>query len=216
MKGRFIVFEGIDGCGKTTQISKLTKWLPSSGLMPEGTILHITREPGGTELGKAFRELLLNPPKNIIPQDLTELLMYAADRAQHVSELILPNLEKGDWVVSDRFSGSTLSYQGYGREIDLNLINQLEKIATQGLNPNITFWLDLSVNESLARRKGFNNDRIEAEGSDFLQKVRCGFQTIAKQRNWIRVSAEQSKEIIAQNIKEELLKFDLEARRVNA
>ena len=216
MKGRFIVFEGIDGCGKTTQINALTKWLPNSGLMPKGSKMHITREPGGTELGKELRELLLHPPKKIVPQDLTELLMYAADRAQHVSELILPALKKGDWVVSDRFSGSTLTYQGYGRKLDLELIHQLEVIATQGLNPDITFWLDLSINASLARRKKINNDRIEAEGADFLEKVAYGFNVIAKKRNWIRIEAEQNQEIIVEEIKEILIRFDLKERRINA
>ena len=216
MKGIFIVFEGIDGCGKTTQINELTKWLPSSGLMHKGTKLHITREPGGTHLGKELRELLLNPPQNRIPEDLTELLMYSADRAQHVSELIIPALEQGDWIVSDRFSGSTLSYQGYGRGLDLELINQLEEIATQGLNPDITFWLDLSIAESLSRRENFNNDRIEAEGADFLNKVADGFNILAKKRYWIRIQADKSQELIHQKIKKELLQFGLKEQKGNA
>ncbi len=217
MKGRFIVFEGIDGCGKTTQINELTTWLPSSGLMPEGTMLHITREPGGTELGKALRQLLLNPPKKIVPEALTELLMYAADRAQHVSEIILPSLNKGDWIISDRFSGSTLAYQGYGRQLDLDLINQLERIATQGLNPDITFWLDLSINKSIARRANFINDRIEAEGEEFLEKVAYGFSILAKERDWITIQAEQSKTYISKVIKEQLIhQFNFNKRTINA
>ena len=120
MKGRFIVLEGIDGCGKSTQINHLSKWLPRSGLMPPNTKLHLTREPGGTKLGDSLRNLLLNPPKDESPDSLTELLLYAADRAQHVNQLIRPLINKGDWVISDRFSGSTLAYQGFGRGLSID------------------------------------------------------------------------------------------------
>ena len=170
MSGRFLVLEGIDGCGKTTQLRHLANWLPRSGLMPEGARLHLTREPGGTALGMALRKLVLHPPGESSPEPLAELLLYAADRAQHVAQLIRPALEQGHWVLSDRFSGSTLAYQGYGRELDLDLIQQLEQIATAGLVPDLTFWLELSVEESLLRRDARSNDRIEAEGVDFLTR----------------------------------------------
>ena len=109
MKGKFIVFEGIDGSGKTTQINQLSKWLIGSKLIPENNQLVITREPGGTELGQSIRSLLLDTSrdKNKSPDSITELLLYAADRSQHVNEIIRPTLEKGDWVISDRFCGST-------------------------------------------------------------------------------------------------------------
>ena len=204
MKGCFIVFEGIDGCGKTTQINELIKWLPNSGLMPPDAMLQITREPGGTFLGKALRELLLHPPPESTPEPLTELLLYAADRAQHVSEVILPALEKGNWVISDRFSGSTVSYQGYGRKLNLELINKLEVIATQGIIPDITFWLDLSINESLTRRNKRASDRIESEGNDFLKRVAVGFDSLAKQRKWIKIPAELNKETVSQKIQDAL------------
>ena len=184
MSGRFLVLEGIDGCGKTTQLRHLANWLPRSGLMPEGARLHLTREPGGTALGMALRKLVLHPPGDASPEPLAELLLYAADRAQHVAQLIRPALEQGHWVLSDRFSGSTLAYQGYGRELDLDLIQQLEQIATAGLVPDLTFWLELPVEESLLRRDARSNDRIEAEGVDFLTRVATGFAVLARERSW--------------------------------
>ena len=140
MAGRFLVLEGIDGCGKTTQLKLLSQWLPGSGLMPAGATLLLTREPGGTPLGKALRELLLHPPQDSAPSPTAELLMYAADRAQHVEHLIRPALDRGDWVLSDRFSGSTLAYQGDGRGLDASTIRDLERIATAGVTPDLTLW----------------------------------------------------------------------------
>ena len=104
------------------------------------------------------------------PAPTAELLLYAADRAQHVETLIRPALERGDWVISDRFAGSTLAYQGYGRGLDQDLIQRLEQIATTGLQPDLTLWLRLSVQESLRRRLGDKEDRIEAEGAAFLER----------------------------------------------
>jgi dTMP kinase len=120
------------------------------------------------------------------------LLLYAADRAQHVETLIRPALERGDWVISDRFSGSTLAYQGYGRGLDQDLIQRLEGIATTGLQPDLTLWLRLSVQESLQRRLGDKEDRIEAEGAAFLERVAQGFAALAQQRSWCAVAADQS------------------------
>ena len=122
MKGKFIAIEGIDGSGKTTQINQLSKWINSTDLIPENNQLIITREPGGTQLGKSIRSLLLDTSRDKSPDSITELLLYAADRAQHVNEIIRPALHKGDWVISDRFCGSTLAYQGYGRKLDIKLI----------------------------------------------------------------------------------------------
>ncbi len=204
MKGLFLVLDGIDGCGKSTQIKHLAEWLPSSGLMPKRNKLIITREPGGTELGIALRELLLSTSTNNSPNSIAELLLYAADRAQHVSEVILPALNNGDWVLSDRFSGSTLAYQGYGRDLNINIINQLEVIATQGVSPDITFWLDLSLQESLNRRSMKKNDRIEAAGKSFLAKVASGFKTLGKKRDWIRINASKDPFNVSQEIETEL------------
>ncbi len=207
MRGRFLVLEGIDGCGKTTQLNHLTRWLPESGLMPKGAELHVTREPGGTNLGEAIRKLLLTPPANQAPDPLTELLLYAADRAQHISEYIQPRLETGDWVLSDRFSGSTLAYQGYGRKLNFEVINQLESIATKDIIPDITFWLDVPIKESLARRKSKFKDRIESEGINFLTEVALGFNAIADQRNWIKISGNLTVHRVSKILEVELIKY---------
>ncbi len=207
MTGRLLVLEGIDGCGKTTQINHLFKWLPNSGLMPKEASLHLTREPGGTALGQALRQLLLHPPEEKSPEPLTELLLYAADRAQHIEQFIRPTLQKGDWIISDRFSGSTLAYQGFGRQLDIAVIKDLELIATQGLMPDLTFWLDIPIQESLVRRGTKPNDRIEAEGADFLAKVASGFAQIAKEERWIRIQGNLNTELVNKEIEKELQRF---------
>ncbi len=187
--GRFLVLEGIDGCGKTTQLAALGQWLPRSGLMPEGSALVVTREPGGTPLGQALRQLLLHPPGEAAPVSRAELLLYAADRAQHVEQTIRPALAAGHWVLSDRFSGSTAAYQGYGRGLPLALIEQLEQVATSGLQPDLTLWLDLPLALSRQRRDGRADDRIEAAGDAFLAAVARGFTELAARRRWCRVDA---------------------------
>ena len=203
-RGRFLVVEGIDGCGKTTQLERLVEWLPSSGLMPDGAALVQTREPGGTPLGQALRQLLLHPPEASAPGVVAELLLYAADRAQHVERVIRPALERGDWVVSDRFAGSTLAYQGYGRQLDRDLIQQLEQIATGGLQPDATVWLALPLQTSLARRAHQTNDRIEAAGEAFLQRVCDGFGALAASRNWWTIDADQEADAVALQIQSRL------------
>ena len=201
MAGRFLVLEGIDGCGKTTQLKQLAQWLPVSGLMPAGATLHLTREPGGTPLGQALRELLLHPPQASAPSPTAELLLYAADRAQHVEQLIRPALVRGDWVLSDRFSGSTLAYQGDGRGLDVSTIRDLERIATAGVTPDLTLWLDLPVAESLRRRQTQTADRIEAEGTAFLARVAEGFRRLAAERGWAAVAADRPPEQVQQAIR---------------
>ena len=189
--GRFLVLEGVDGCGKTTQIEALRQWLPSSGLMAPGARLVVSREPGGTALGQALRQLLLHPPDGVQPLSRAELLLYAADRAQHVDGVLLPALEAGDWVLCDRFSGSTAAYQGHGRGLPLELIDTLEQLATGGLQADLTLWLDLPLEESLRRRGGRPADRIESAGEAFLERVAAGFATLASQRAWTRIEALQ-------------------------
>ena len=207
MKGHLLVIDGIDGCGKTTQINHLAHWLPISGLMPEGSKLHITREPGGTELGNSLRQMLLNPSTTNGPEPITELLLYAADRAQHISQLISPALNQGDWVLSDRFSGSTIAYQGYGRNLDIDLIKQLEDIATQGIAPEITLWLDIEVQESLRRRQKKSKDRIEAEGKDFLSRVSSCFSHLSETRHWTKISAENNPKNISEKVENEIKNY---------
>ena len=191
-RGRFLVLEGIDGCGKTTQIERLRHWLPASGLMPPGAELVVTREPGGTQLGQALRQLLLHPPGEAAPCSTAELLLYAADRAQHVQQRILPALEAGHWVLSDRFSGSTAAYQGYGRGLSLELIEQLTLIACRGLQPDLTVLLELPLQDSLRRRGHRAADRIEASGEAFLARVCAGFGALAAEPGWCRVDASLS------------------------
>ena len=207
MKGKFIVFEGIDGSGKTTQINQLSKWLISSNLIPVNNELIITREPGGTKLGQSIRSLLLDTSRDKSPDSITELLLYAADRAQHVNEIIRPSLNKGDWVISDRFCGSTIAYQGYGRKLDIKLIKDLETIATKGISPDITFLLDIPVEESINRRIKVKDDRIEQEGKEFLLDVSLGFQALSKDIKWKKISAINSKENIMSEIQSEIKKL---------
>ena len=207
MKGKFIVFEGIDGSGKTTQINQLSKWLIETDLIPENNQLVVTREPGGTKLGKHIRSLLLNTSKENNPDSVTELLLYAADRAQHVNEIIRPSLNKGDWVISDRFCGSTTAYQGYGRKLDIKLIKVLETISTQSVSPDITFLLDITVKESIKRRINREDDRMEKEGIDFLSNVSLGFKALSKENKWKIISAMKSKEEIISEIQSEVKKL---------
>ncbi len=206
MKGKFIVIEGIDGCGKTTQIDAISKWLPSSGLMGGNSKLVKTREPGGSLLGKKLRNLILDNNTNNKPSSLAELLLYSADRAEHVSKIISPALEKEDWVISDRFADSTLAYQGYGRNINLEIIKNIESIVCQGEHPDLTIFLEISAEESILRRKNFVPDRIESEGIKFLHKVNEGFKLIAKEKNWKVISATQNVNAISHEIKKTLLK----------
>ena len=205
MKGKFIVIEGIDGCGKTTQIDELSKWLPRSGLINKDSQLITTREPGGSLLGKKIRRMILDNNSNNKPSSLTELLLYSADRAEHVTKIISPALKNNDWVISDRFSDSTLAYQGYGRKINLEIIKNIESIVCQGVYPDITFFLEISPEESIFRRKNEIPDRIESEGIRFLQKVNEGFKLIAKEKNWKIISASQNVKTISNQIKETLL-----------
>ncbi|MCP9849892.1 dTMP kinase [Cyanobium sp. Morenito 9A2] len=199
-RGRFLVLEGIDGCGKTTQLEALSRWLPDSGLLAPGTSLLVTREPGGTALGLALRELLLHPPGEAAPDPLAELLLYAADRAQHVRQRIEPALAAGDWVLSDRFVGSTAAYQGDGRGLPLEWIASLEALATAGLEADLTLWLDLPLECSLQRRGHRAADRIESAGGAFLERVATGFARLATERGWSRIDADQNPELVSQAI----------------
>ncbi len=203
-RGRFLVLEGVDGCGKTTQLEALSRWLPTSGLLPEGSQLLVTREPGGTALGRRLRQLLLHPPEEAAPSPIAELLLYAADRRQHVEELILPALEAGQWVLSDRFTGSTAAYQGYGRGLPLPLIARLERLATDGLEADLTLWLELPLEISLQRRGERRADRIEASGDDFLQRVCEGFAELAAQRSWQRLDGRLPPQQLTEACKERI------------
>ena len=205
MKGKFIVLEGIDGCGKTTQINELSKWLPKSGLIDKNATLIKTREPGGSILGREIRDMILKTNKSNSPSILTELLLYSADRAEHISKIILPALQNGDWIISDRFSGSTLAYQGYGREISIDIIKKLENIVCHNIKPDLTFFLEISPEESIRRRRNKVADRIESEGFEFLEKVNHGFKLIALENNWEIIKASEDLNSIAHQIQTSLI-----------
>ena len=211
MKGKFIVLEGIDGCGKTTQINELYKWLPNSGLINKNRNLIKTREPGGSSIGREIRNMILNNNNKLnSPSILTELLLYSADRAEHISKVILPALQNGNWIICDRFSGSTLAYQGYGRGISIDIIKKLENIVCQNIKPDLTFFLEISPEESISRRKNKVADRIESEGLEFLKKVNHGFKLIALENNWEIIKASEDLTSIAQQIQKSLInKFSL-------
>ena len=213
MEGKFIVLEGIDGCGKTTQIKKLFEWLPKSGLINKNATLIKTREPGGSLLGREIRNMILKNNQSNPPSNLTELLLYFADRSEHISKIILPALQNGHWIISDRFSGSTLAYQGYGREINIDIIKKLETIVCQNLKPDLTFFLEISPEESMIRRKNKVADRIESEGLEFLKKVNNGFKLIALENNWEIIKASEDLSSISQQIQASLInKFSLKSK----
>jgi dTMP kinase len=179
----FISFEGIEGCGKTTQVELLTKYLSHRGIH-----YVVTREPGGTHLGKLIRQMLLDPAHSEM-EPLTELFLYAADRAQHIAQVIRPALESQQWLICDRFADATTVYQGYGRDQDLAFIQQLNEMATQGIWPRLSLLLDCPVEVGLdrARRRIMETslegreDRFEQQDSAFHQKVREGYLKIAAQ-----------------------------------
>ena len=157
----------------------------------------------------AARFQRLAPPPRLLqeavaPGPVAELLLYAADRAQHVDQVIRPALERGDWVLSDRFAGSTLAYQGYGRELNRELIVQLEQIATTGLQPDATFLLDLPLAVSQSRRADQANDRIEAAGQAFLERVSEGFRVLAAGRGWWCIDADQVPDAVTAQIRDRL------------
>lgn len=203
MRGCFITFEGPDGAGKTTQIELLGQCLEKLGR----TITY-TREPGGTRISEEIRKLLLNP-ENMEMADRTEALLYAAARAQHVEELIKPSLAEGKIVLCDRFSDSTLAYQGYGRGINLGLLEMLNGLAVSDLVPDLTIILDINPIQGLARisekraaNSGEGKDRIEQENTDFHLRVREGFLQLAKKDpdRYKVVDAGQNKDVVHEKI----------------
>ena len=173
----FITFEGTEGSGKTTQINHLANKLSEAGYSVQNT-----REPGGSNVGNQIREILLDPVNERLSAT-SELLLYAASRAQHVREVIVPALKNGKIVISDRFSDATVAYQGYGRNLDLVLINHLNQIATDGLAPDLTFLLNMPVEIGLQRASISRGklDRIERENLEFHERVQNGYLAIAKE-----------------------------------
>lgn len=170
MKGLFITFEGIEGCGKSTQAHLLSRHLEAGG----HTVV-LTREPGGTPIAETIRGILLDPA-NTAMAPMAELLLYEAARAQHVQELIRPALEAGKIVLCDRFQDSTTAYQGAGRRLGEVNVQELHAVATGGLEPDLTIFLDLPVDEGLRRAATASEpDRIEREDLSFHERVHQGF-----------------------------------------
>lgn len=191
----FIVFEGPEGAGKSTQVALLARRLRTSGRS-----VTTTREPGGTPTGDAIRELLLHADVTIDP--LVEFLLYSASRAQHVREVIRPALARGDVVVSDRFAAASIAYQGYGRGLELPFVESLTARATLGLRPDLTVLLDLDPVEGLRRVAGRGiEDRLERAGLAFHRRVREGFLAqAAADAAWLIIDATEDAEGIAERV----------------
>ncbi|MFP4694624.1 MAG: dTMP kinase, partial [Halothece sp.] len=195
MKGQFIVFEGLEGGGKSSQMAQTAQWLLQGGLGKPVEVLQ-TREPGGTELGQKLRSLLLSDHYFHVNYR-SELLLYAADRAQHVNQVLKPELEQGKIILCDRYIHSTTAYQGYGRGLDLNLIQQLNAIASDGLESDLTLWLDVAIETGLERvKKRGKRDRLEKADLAFHQRVRQGYEDLATQfpQQIFRIDANQSEQ----------------------
>ena len=183
MPGTFITFEGIDGSGKSTQLKLLNSFLRARGCQAV-----VTREPGGTALGLRLREALLDALEEVDP--LTELLVFAADRAQHVRRKLMPALESGAVVISDRYADATVAYQGAGRGFPPELISQIVQLATGGLKPDLTLLFDVSIDESVSRTTRRSNsknaaargarDRLDIEAAEFHARVRDAYLSIAE------------------------------------
>lgn len=197
LAGFLIAFEGTEGAGKSTQLE-----LASQALKRAGHRVHVTLEPGGTPLGKEIRQLLLHRA-DAIPTPLAELFLYLADRSQHLAEVIRPHLERGDVVLTDRFSGSTIAYQGYGRGLDLPTVRQLDAAARQGVSPDLTVLLDCPVRVGLQRARG--SDRFHGELEAFHERVREGFLTLARNGSWATVDATVAKEAVHGEIMQAIL-----------
>ncbi len=193
--GFFIVFEGPEGAGKTTQIARLAARLRAHGVEPV-----LTREPGGTAAADAIRKVILEPSLTINP--LTEFLLYSASRAQHVEEVIAPAFEQNKLIISDRFFGASVAYQGYGRGLELDFIHSLTKRVTGGLQPDLVLLLDLDPEVGLQRiaARGFK-DRLELADLSFHRRVRAGFLEQAKVNpRWTVFDAAQGEDALARDI----------------
>jgi dTMP kinase len=198
MTGFFIAFEGGDGAGKSTQVKLL-----AASLQGKREVV-ITREPGGSDVAEHIREVLLNPNHRI--DGMTEALLFAAARADHVSKVIRPALELNHVVISDRFVDSSIAYQGVARKLGVEMVRELNMIATNNLVPDLTIVLDVTTDAGLARAQEPN--RMENEGSDFHEIVKDAFLALAKTEpaRYLVISAHQSREEIAETILQEVQK----------
>lgn len=197
----FITFEGIEGCGKSTQAKLLCE-----ALIDRGFSVVFTREPGGTPAAEELRSFLLKPRNERFPP-FAELSIYEAARAFHVENLIKPSLSQEAVVICDRFTDSTLAYQGYGRGIDLSLVERLNREATGGLKPDLTVLIDLPVEEAFKRISDRGKDRMEQEDLEFHERVRQGFLSVAEKEpeRFLIVDGRKTVEEIHEEVLKEVL-----------
>jgi len=202
MKGKFITFEGSEGCGKSTQSRMLYDYLKSQGKK----VIYL-REPGATKVSEKIRDILLDARNDAMLNEC-EMLLYMAARSQIVGEIIKPRLEKGFIVICDRFLDSTIAYQGYGLGMDVGFIKRVGKFATLNLKPNLTIFLDLPVSSGLVHRNG-NKDRIEKRSLAYHLRVRKGYLSLAHQeaKRIKIVKVEKSKELTQAKIRELVSKY---------
>ncbi|MCD6289820.1 MAG: dTMP kinase [Anaerolineae bacterium] len=201
--GLFVTFEGPEGSGKTTQIRLLGEWLRARGY----DVL-VTREPGGTAIGDRIRDILLDPAHTEMYPE-AEVFLFSAARAQLVREVIRPHLARGGLVLCDRYADSTLAYQGYGRGLDLKRLEAITEFATGGLRPDVIIYLDLPVEEGLARRqraRGGEWNRLDAEQLVFHRRVREGYlqMAAAEPHRWLVLDARQPIDSLQQAIRKRL------------
>jgi dTMP kinase len=177
MSGLFVTFEGIDGCGKSTQVAEARRRIEQKGIP-----CMVTREPGGTAIAEKVRSILLSPDNREMC-DPSEVLLYCAARAQHCHEKIAPAMQRGEVVLCDRFMEATFAYQGYGRGLSLETLSRINDFATAGIVPSLTFVFDIDVATSVARleKAGKRPDRLEGSGREFYEKVRQGYLSLAAQ-----------------------------------
>jgi dTMP kinase len=188
-RGRFVVLEGGDGSGKSTQLARLAAWLREQGCAVVETF-----EPGAGPTGAVLRELVLHGPEAVAP--VAEALLMAADRAQHVATVIRPALARGEWVVCDRYVPSSLVYQGVGRGLGVDVVDRLSEVATDGLAPDLVLLLDVSDAVADARRAD-ESDRMEREGDAFHASVRAAYRELAPARGWVVVDADGAVDDVA-------------------
>jgi dTMP kinase len=204
-RGRFVVLEGVEGAGKSTQVRMLGEWLESCGIT-----FTLTREPGGTEVGEAIRNVVQDQPELSVPPE-TELMLYLAARAAFVKEVALPVLERGELLIADRFSLSTLAYQGFGRGLDLEEVRRMDRFASGGVAPDVYVVLDLPAEEGRARQKaaGMKKDRLEISGRGFLEVVVRGYRELAGIEENVRLVDARGTPVEVQTRVREVLRREL-------